>query len=251
MAVYRPEQAFQRQANPLGLANGSGQSIVALREELASVPRLAVQNADSFIQRRDLALPPDTEGYAYFVGCIRNYLTDQITLDMRVLLGSEQPHLLAVRPPDSPSPFAMAPTIENEDDTSNLGSSGRITLIEAVERLKSAESWRKRTPKTQASYSESFQLLFRFLTETRYIHTIRPGDMEAFREILGSLPVNCPKTGDLSEAIKQNGEKLAPATMNRHITAVRQLFDHLRGKWYIKFDPSLSLSRFEHKQKWI
>lgn len=145
----------------------------------------------------------------------------------------------------------MVPTIENEDDTSNLGSSGKITLIEAVERFKSADSWRKRTPKTQASYSESFQLLFRFLTETRYIHTIRPGDMEAFREILGSLPVNCSKTGDLSEAIKQNGEKLAPATMNRHITAVRQLFDHLRGKWYIKFDPSLSLSRFERKQKWV
>jgi len=251
MAAYRPEQAFLKAVNPLGLASGTGQTISGLREELASVPRLAVENADEFIERRELALPKDSESYAYFLGCVRNYLTDQITLDLRVLLGSQQPEFIAVRPPDTPSPFTTTPSPENEDDTSNLGGAGKTTLIEAVERFKSAEGWRKRTPKTQAAYGESFRLLLRFLTETRYVHTIRPGDVEAFREILNALPVNCPKQGDLRDAIRGPEEKIASGTKNRHITAIRQLFGFLKKQWFIRYDPSLSLSRFDGKQKWI
>lgn len=224
-----------------------------LRDGLATAPRLAEDGADEFIGRRGLALPKDSDAYAYFLGCIRNYIEDQITLDIRVALGTAQPESQAVREPGKPAP--EPPTVVDPDDKSNLGSAGQIALIQAITRYKQTPEWNRKSEKARLSYGQSLGLLCRQFGDDRHVHTLKPADFGLMHDLIARLPVQVPKKGALLDIIEKNerdgGENIAAGTRNRHVTAIRGLFKWLRKNWFIQFDPSENLGRWGDQQKHI
>lgn len=213
-----------------------------LRSELASAPQTALICARDFIKLRDLCVPEDSDTFAYFVGCVRNYLEDQVALDIRVLLGQEVPQLIAVRQPGA-DPVPTGSDIERDDD-SNLGKNGRkLALIQAIEEFKSTPAFTSKAVKTQFSYAQSFTLLCRLFGEGRLVHTITPPDMTRLQWVIDHIPLYCPSAGDLvarceGNANSEKPSNLAPKTKDRHVTATRLLFGHLTERWFIQFDPS-------------
>lgn len=158
MAARRFDDAIRR-SNPI---TPMPATLPDLRTELAAAPQTAITCARDFISLRGLCLPEDSASFAYFAGCVRNYLEDQISLDIRVMLGQDTPQLIAIRQPGA-DPIPAGSDLER-DDESNLGNNGRkIALIQAIEEFKATQRFKAKAVKTQFSYSQSLAILCRLL----------------------------------------------------------------------------------------
>ena len=215
-----------------------------LLDELEVVDDTARANVAALIERRrgtNKELNLSDDDYKFLLKMVRRYLEDQITAALDTLMGRE-PSAVTVH---ETKPI-KSESIADDDDESNLGREGKITLLDAIDIWKRSDDWKKVAAGTRTEYTRAYSIMCRIIDEKRYVHTLRNADFERIRDTFRWLPKGLGDRTDPVEAALEfkdddalpgsNLKCISSDTINKYTSGLRKFFGHLVDFNYLKED---------------
>lgn len=209
------------------------QTFAQLQEELLGVNEVIENNVQNYIEYEGVLLK--SEDRSYLTRLARNYYSRIIQCEVDELLG-KAPSLLPTLEDVSVDPESL------EVQEWNTGIAGALTFPEAISKYKATDEWLAYSYGTKVDYKRSYDILMRCFSPLRVVGTLLPEDYERIRKIFMSMPKRMDETGDIDRLVANIPleKRLAPRTVNKHFSAVVQLFKCLKKKGYIKTDMASS-----------
>ncbi|WP_083763536.1 site-specific integrase [Paramagnetospirillum magneticum] len=231
-------------------------TVGGLRSELDAIGTTSKTYADGWINDKGWVLAK--EGYDFFLGCVRNALEDRIAYDLMKHLGhiddrgGDLATQLMLHPARSPGEKSILNQNKIDDAEWNLGRR-RLTLMQAIGEFKQRNDFDRLRYTTKMTFEDTFVVLTAKFGATREVHTIVPEDFSALGADLPKLPLYMKrkiKDGYKLEALtNENDEKIAKATVNRHISNIKQIWKWLAAQRLIKHDSTGELRTTKGEQK--